>query len=281
MISIPARKQPLMIVALQYSLVTILFGYGTLCLGLYLVQEQLIFPNEYDPPDTRYSFSRAFEEVFIPVADARLHALWFRVPDPKGVVVFFHGNGGTLRTWGHRAIAFVDRGYDVFMVDYRSYGQSTGRIQSEVQLFADARAVYTWVREHYRDEQIVLYGSSLGTSFASRLAAEYQPRLLILESPFYSVEELARRRFPWAPSTLLKYPLRSYSWIGQITCPVIIFHGTADQVVPFDHSERLAAHLTAPLMFYRIVGGNHVDTEQYPIYHQALDIALGPLRQPE
>lgn len=268
-----------MLTALQYLIVTVTVLYVSLCAGIYLVQERLIFHPERVQPGTRYTFDHPFEELFLPVEGASLHTLWFHANEPQGVVVYFHGNGGSLRMWGTRAAPLVDRGYDVIMVDYRGYGQSTGTISSEAQLLADANAVYAWVLDRYPETQIVLYGSSLGTSFASWLAANHQPRLLILESPFYSIEELARHNFPWVPSFLLKYPLRSYSWIGQVRCPVIIFHGTDDPVIPFADSKRLAGEVTAPLSFYRLEGGGHVDFDDYLLYHEALDRSLGPISQ--
>ncbi|WP_299755220.1 alpha/beta hydrolase [uncultured Chloroflexus sp.] len=253
-------------------------GYTLLCATAYVAQERLLFFPEYDPPGTQYNFGWPVEEVFIPVEGATLHALWFRTTNPTGVILYFHGNGGSLRSWGAVAPDFIIRGYEVVMVDYRGYGQSSGSISSEAQLLADAEAVYAWVLERYPESQVVLYGSSLGTGFASWLAANHQPSLLILESPFYSIETLARRMFPWVPSILLKYPLRTHSWIDRVRCPVVIFHGTNDTVIPFADGERLASTVTAPLTFYRLEGGGHVDFGRYRIYHEALNQALGPRR---
>lgn len=272
----PSPRRLSMLTALQYLIVTITIPYITLCAGIYLLQERLIFFPERTPPGTRYNIDLPFEEFFIPVEGASLHTLWFRVSHPRGVVLYFHGNGGNLEIAAAVAPDFVARGYDVVMADYRGYGQSTGSISSEAQLLADAEAIYRWVAERYPEAQIVLFGSSLGSGLASRLAADHQPRLLILESPYYSVEAIARRRFPWAPSFLLKYPLRSYSWIGQVRCPVVIFHGTNDTVIPFADGEQLATAITAPLFFYRIEGGGHVDSARFRIYHEVIDQLLGP-----
>ncbi|WP_299758030.1 alpha/beta hydrolase, partial [uncultured Chloroflexus sp.] len=101
-----------------------------------------------------------------------------------------------------------------------------------------------------------------------------------LESPFYSIETLARRMFPWVPSVLLKYPLRTHSWIDRVRCPAVIIHGTADTVIPFSDGEQLAAHITAPLAFYRVTGGGHNNLATFDLYHHALDAALGTRRQP-
>lgn len=258
----------------------IALGYVLLCATIYAAQERLLFFPEYDPPGTQYNVGWPVEEAFIPVEGAILHALWFRTTNPTGVILYFHGNGGSLRSWGAVAPDFILRGYDVVMVDYRGYGQSSGSISHEAQLLADADAVYDWMLARYPEEHIVLYGRSLGTSLAAWLAANRQPRLLILESPLYSVEAIARRQFPWVPSVLLKYPLRTHSWIERVRCPVVIIHGTDDTIIPISDGEQLAAHVTAPLAFYRITGGGHNNLAAFDLYYQALDIALGTPRQP-
>jgi hypothetical protein len=136
-------------------------------------------------------------------------------------------------------------------------------------------AVYDFVRARYPEEQIILYGRSLGSGLATRLAAENAPQQLILESPFYSLEAIARRQFPFVPPFVLKYPLRTYEWISQVDCPITIVHGTADNVVPYADGERLREHIAAPLRFQRIEGGGHNDLELFREYHAAMDAALG------
>jgi uncharacterized protein len=249
-------------------------SYLLICALVYVAQERLIFFPERDPPGTRYSFGIPLEEVWLPVDDATLHALWFRVAEPQGIILYFHGNAGSLRSWGGVAPDLVTYGYDLLIVDYRGYGQSSGQIRNEAQLYADAAAAYAWVRERYPEEQIVLYGRSLGSAPAARLAAEGQPRMLILESPFYSLEALARRQFPWAPPFLLKYPLHTHRWAPQVRCPVLIVHGAADPIAPIADAERLAATIGAPLRFVAIPGGGHNDLAAFPTYHTALAAAL-------
>ncbi|MFV9507115.1 MAG: alpha/beta hydrolase [Oscillochloridaceae bacterium umkhey_bin13] len=253
--------------------------YLGMCGLIYLRQEQMIFFPRQDPPDTSYDFGRPVSEVWLPVAGARLHALWFQVPEPQGVILYLHGNADTLRNWGPEAASLTDFGYDLFIVDYRGYGQSSGTINGEAQLHADMDVVYGWVRERYPADQIVVYGRSLGTGLATRLAAINQPGLLILESPYYSMELLARRQVPWAPLFLLKYPLRSYRWIGQVQSPVVIFHGTADELIPFEDSQRLATYVTAPLTFYALEGGGHGGLQRFTLYHEGLQAALAARHQ--
>jgi alpha-beta hydrolase superfamily lysophospholipase len=254
-------------------------GYVLLCALIYAMQERLIFFPERDPLGTRYTFGVPAEEQLISVEGAQLHALLFQAPEPRGVILYLHGNAGSLRSWGGVAPDFVARGYDVLLVDYRGYGQSSGSIVGEAQLHADMAAVYAWVAARYPEEQIVLYGRSLGGGLAARLAAEQRPRLLILESPFYSLEAIARRQFPFVPPFLLKYPLQTWSWIGQVRCPVVIIHGTADEVVPFADGERLAASVAAPLRFHQVAGGSHNDLSAFSAYWTAIDEALGAERR--
>ncbi|WP_245863534.1 alpha/beta hydrolase [Candidatus Viridilinea mediisalina] len=256
-------------------LTLLLLAYVLVCTMIFFWQEQLIFFPERNSPGTRYDFGIPVEEVWIPVDGARLHALWFRVPEPRGAILYLHGNGGSLRGWGSVAPDLVAYGYDLLILDYRGYGQSSGRISSEAQLHADMAAAYAWLQERYPAEQLIIHGRSLGTALAVRLAAEQQPRLLILETPFYSLEAIARRQFPWAPPFLLKYPLRSYNWIGAVQSPVVIIHGTNDRIVPFADGERLAAKVNAPLTFVAIPGGNHNNLANFPAYWDALDQALG------
>ncbi|TXC66715.1 lysophospholipase [Piscinibacter aquaticus] len=95
------------------------------------------------------------------------------------------------------------------MLDYRGYGKSSGRIESEAQLHADVRAVWRAVAPHYAGKRVVLYGRSLGTALAASLAAELQPDLTMLVSPYTSMEAMARQHYPWVPGALLRYPLRT------------------------------------------------------------------------
>lgn len=252
----------------------IIVTYLALCVIIYLRQEQMIFFPRRDPPGTSYDFGRPVSEVWLPVAGARLHALWFQVPNPQGVILYLHGNADSLSSWGRSAAALTDFGYDLLMVDYRGYGQSSGSIDGEAQLHADMDVAYAWVRERYPESHIVIYGRSLGTGLAVRLAALNQPGLLILESPYYSMELLARRQIPWAPPFLLKYPLRSYRWISQVQSPVVIFHGTADNLIPFEDSVRLANQVRAPLSFYTLEGGGHGGLEHFELYREGLRRAL-------
>ncbi len=257
-------------------------GYAGSLGVLYVEQERLIFPATTLPADFRFQFDQReqpFTEVWIPVDGARLHALRFTQPNPRGVVFFLHGNAGNLDTWT-TGIDFYRRvNYDLFIIDYRGYGKSTGRIESEAQLHADARAAYDVMAPLYRDKPIVIYGRSLGTALAASLARDVNPRLLVLVSPFTSLAAAAAQEYPWSPAWILKYPLRTDAIIGEIKSPILLMHGSDDKLIPMAHSERLKALARSPTELLVIHGAGHNDIHKFPAYRDDLAarlIAIAP-----
>ncbi len=256
---------------LRWLLLAVPASYLLVCSGLYFQQNELIFRPEVLPADFRFSFPQAFSEVNLPVDGASLNALHFRVPDPQGIVLFFHGNSGSLRRWGDVAESFTGRRYDSFVFDYRGYGKSTGKINSERQLHDDAERVYAYVRERYRAENIIVYGRSLGTGIAAQLAVRHTPKMLILETPYFSLKDLTATFYPYVPGFLLKYPLRTDLALPNVKSPVYLFHGTHDAVVPYPSSERLLPLIASAKEMVTIPDGEHNGLRLTPTYNTALD----------
>lgn len=260
--------------ALLTSVVVVVVLYLVACVVLYRFQERLIFFPERLPADHRYTFPTAFREVTLEGDGATLHALHFTVDQPKGVILYLHGNAGSLRSWGHVASDFVERGYDVLIPDYRGYGKSTGGLTHERILLADALVAYTYLREQYPEQPIILYGRSLGTGVAVYLATVQPPRMVILEAPYVSMRELATRQFPLVPPMLLKYPLRTDRWVSAVTSPVYLIHGTHDEVIPYNSSERLLLSITSEHELFTIPGGGHNNLAEFAEYQAAIDRIL-------
>ena len=164
--------------------------------------------------------------------------------------------------------------YDLFIVDYRGYGKSTGHIENEAQLHADARAAYDAMAPLYRDKPIVIYGRSLGTALAASLARDVQPRLLVLVSPFSSLAASAAHAYPWAPGWVLKYPLRTDAIIGDVKSPILLIHGSEDKLIPLSHSERLKALARSPVELLVVPGAGHSDIHKFPVYLDGLAARL-------
>ncbi len=240
--------------------------------ALYLLQEKFIFRPTVLPQDHVYEFRHDHEELFLHTAeDAIINAIHFKVEHPKGVILYFHGNAGNLQRWGEVTEFFVDMNYDVLVMDYRTYGKSTGPL-SEIALYNDGQKCYNYLLQRYSEEDISLYGRSLGGSIASKIASTNQPKRLILESPFYSVADVAKNRFPIFPvKKLLRYELPSYKHIINVSCPITIYHGTDDYVVPFTSGEKLAFESSKPTtLFVAVEGGGHNDLINFDSYRTAV-----------
>ena len=249
-------------------------AYAGALAALYAFQERLIFLATPLPAGYRFVFDAPFDEMHIPVQGASLDALYFPRPSPRGLVFFLHGNAGNLATWTTGIDFFRRADYGLFMVDYRGYGKSTGRIESEEQLHADVRAAYDAIAPRYAGKPIVVYGRSLGTGLAARLARGVNPALLVLVSPYASLEATAVRAYPIVPAALLKYPLRTDALIGDVTCPIFIVHGADDRVIPVGDSETLRTLANAPVELEVVPRAGHNDLHTFPAYVDALAARL-------
>lgn len=223
----------------------------------------------------QFDFENEFSELLLQTPDSvSIHALYFPVEQPRGLVVYLHGNADNLARWGRFARDFTDLDYAVLMIEYRGYGKSEKVPFTESGLFADALAGYTWARDQFAAEDIVLYGRSLGSGLANRLAATVPARQLILETPYYSLRDMVRLYIPFGVDWLTRdYPIRSDQYFVQHHLPTTIFHGTKDRVVPYGEGKRLAA-LRPDADFITIPGGGHKNLNRFPQYHTELARAL-------
>ncbi len=248
--------------------------YGLAMLGLYSLQEQLIFPGKKLDDNFRFHYDTPFKEVSIPVAGAELHALHFQQKQPRGLIFFLHGNAGNLQTWATDIDFYVRENYDLFIMDYRGYGKSTGKIQSQEQLHHDVLTAWNAIHTDYPNQPIVIYGRSLGSALAVELARQVEHELLVLVSPFTSMNAMAKKLYPLAPLGLLRYPLATDQQIAKVSSPILFIHGNRDDFIPMGHSQRLQALSTSPSELLIIDGAGHNDIHQYPAYVDGLARAL-------
>ncbi|MFK7908518.1 MAG: alpha/beta hydrolase [Chitinophagales bacterium] len=223
-------------------LIILIGGYVLLCVFLYFSQESMLFFPSKTPKDYHYHFAETFEELdFEAEKGVLLNALLFKTKKQvrKGVVLFLHGNGGAIEGWGEGAWLYTQSAYDVLYLDYRSYGKSGGKISSENQLVKDAQIAYDYLKERYGEEQIVVSGTSMGTGIAARMAAQNKPIKLLLNAPYWSLQSLALEKVKVVPSFLIKYKFQTYKHLQEVKCPVVVFHGSQDEVIPQAHSLRL------------------------------------------
>lgn len=235
-----------------------LLAYGGVVLIMGALQRRFIYhPIEapVDPAAAGLPWMRRVE------SEGRLLG-WYCPPTTPGggVVVFFHGNRGTVARIAHKAQPWRDHGLGIFAATYRGYEGNPGK-PSEQGLYDDARTVLDWLArvEGIDRSQVILYGESLGTGVAAQMALEHPPHALILEAPYSSIARLAAERYPWLPCLwLIRDRFDTLSKIDQIDAPLLILHGDADRTIPLDHALRLTRK--APTACLEIIpGGAHID----------------------
>ena len=239
----------------------------------YFLQEKVMFKPEKLPPDFEFEYpnQKSTEHNLYIGDDIRINGVHFSIPQPKGVVLYLKGNSRSIKGWGKFAVDFTRLGFDVVMVDYRGFGKSVGR-RTEKNIKDDLQRVYDLLKQRVRERHIVIYGRSMGSGFATKLASMNDPRLLVLESPYYSMTKMAKRYIPFMPASLiLKFPLRTYKWIRYVKCPIKIIHGTSDKLIPYKSSLSLSKWNPDRTRIYSVIGGGHNNLHTFEEYHRMLE----------
>ena len=255
--------------------------YASAIAWLYFRQERLLFEPEQLPADYVLSTDPDVREHFIDVPGARLSVAQLKLPNPRGVVFFLHGNSGNLKTWLVDLDAFRELNFDVVMFDYRGFGKSTGTIESEAQLRADVSAVWAQFAPSYAGKRVVISGQSLGTGLAAGLSAELcvagqAPDLTMMVSPYSSMVALGSELYPWVPSRVLRYPLATLDYACRLTGRLLLIHGDKDELIGYHHSEALR-RAVPQAQLHCVEGAGHSDVHQFPAFRRAVATALGCL----
>ena len=256
-------------------------AYVALFALLYLLQHKLLY--HIDPVRTAPAAAGLanVREVEIHAADGVRLIAW-HAPARAGqpTLLYFHGQGGSLKARTRRFERFMAEGWGVYMMTWRGYGGSTGA-PSEVHNVADARVAYEALRKAgVGPLDIVLYGESLGTGVAVQLAASADAAGLILDAPFTSTVDVAADRYPMFPVRLAMrdtYP--SSQFIKSVRMPILILHGEQDRIIPVRYGKTLFAEANEPKQLALFPSGNHTDL----YYHGALDTVrafLARIRKP-
>lgn len=246
--------------------------YLAISVLLYYLQDFFLFKPEKLPDDFKFSYeNQVVEEYNISTRDgATINGLHFKVEKPKGAVLYLKGNSKSIKGWGKFAVDFTRHNYDVIMVDYRGFGKSTGRI-NENAIKHDLQFIYNKIKERIDEKYIILYGRSLGSGFATKLASTNNPRMLILDAPYYSLVNVTKRYMPFMPlSVILKYPMPTYKWLKYVDCPVHIIHGTNDKLIPFNSSVKLSKIKPNSTRLWPIIDGGHKNLNNFESYHKIL-----------
>ncbi len=260
----PVWVQILLFLGVVYLLISIL---------IFFLQDYLMFKPEKLPADFQFHYeNQETEEYNVETRDgAVINGLRFRAREPRGVVFYLKGNSKSIKGWGKFAVDFTRHGYDVLMVDYRGFGKSTGR-RTQKAIKRDMQVVYDKIRQKVDEKYIILYGRSLGSGFAAKLASMNNPRMLILDAPYYSLRHVAKKFIPFMPlSLLIKFPMPTYKWLKYVQCPIHIIHGTDDHLIPYKSSLKLSKIKPKQTTLYTVIGGGHKNLNTFESYHKMLE----------
>lgn len=199
-----------------------------------------------------------FQEINIPFEGELVNGLKFSAAEPKGAILFFHGNFGDVSGWGTYGADFAALGYDFYIFDYPGYGKSDGKISSQQQLFASADAMSRYVLEQHSPKKLAMIGYSIGSGIAAQQAAKWDAARLILLAPYFSFERLAHEKIPFVPKFLIRYKIPTAEFLQAARgTQITLIHGAADELIPVHHSYDLAGSLKAGDLFYEIAAAPH------------------------
>jgi len=228
--------------------------------AMMLFEEKLVYhPHAYPYGDWKLP-ERAEDVNFTALDGTRLHGWFFAQDKPQTVILYLHGNGGNVAMWAFEGQRLREQQQAaVFVFDYRGYGRSEGS-PSEQGILSDARGARAWLaqRTGVAERDVVLVGRSLGTGAAVDLAATDGARGVILISPYTSLPDIARGVYPWLPAHwLMRNRFDSASKIANYHGPLLVFHGTADTLIPTTLGQRLFEAANEPKRFVPLQGAQH------------------------
>jgi len=224
---------------------------------VYIFQSRFVyFPTRTLSADPS-SIGLQFEDVCFETADGVRLAGWF-IPcnDARGVILFCHGNAGNISHRLDSIMIFHRLGLDVFIFDYRGYGESEGK-PTEHGTYQDAEAAWQYLIEERQIDasQIIVFGRSIGGALAAWLAQQHSPGALILESTFTSLRDAAATIYHFPPiRRFVRFEYHTAEHLAGADCPVLVVHSRDDEIMSFHHGQRLFELAAEPKMFLEITG---------------------------
>lgn len=243
---------------------------------LAVFQDKLLFHPRKTLANHQYDFPVPFtERVYQTPNGGNIHTILFQQEESKGLVFYLHGNAGNLEDWAWLYQDFLNRKQDVIFIDYRTYGKSTGKL-SENNIYTDNEFIFQeMLKIGYSPEEITIFGRSIGTGPAVHLAATHPVKALILETPYYNLQDLVKRVMPIpGMQHLLRFQFDSAAKMGKIECPIAMVHGTEDQVIPLASAKKLHQEFKQKTSLLIIEGGMHNDLSRFEEYQVFLDECL-------
>ena len=241
--------------------------YLLLCGAVFVMQRTLLYPAARQAPNLAAYDVAGLYEVTTRTPDGLTLRHWYVPPAEAGaaVLVVFHGNAGHLGDRVGKLAEIIDAGFGVLFAGYRGYSGNPGK-PTEDDLTADARLLLDWLAgQGVPAERTVVYGESLGTGVAVKMAAEREVAAVVLESPYTSIAEVAQTHYWYLPAKwLVLDKWDSMAHIGRIRAPLLVVHGARDKTVPTRYGRRLFAAAPEPKELFIVEAGTHNDLYDHP-----------------
>jgi fermentation-respiration switch protein FrsA (DUF1100 family) len=231
-------------------------------------QDSLVFQGTQGYIDLPETHGLQHEDITLDVESGTMVRGWYvhAAGFPRATVLYFHGNGGNVSSYLGFIRRFADAGFDSFSIDYEGYGESTGHT-TEANAYRDAAAAWSWLTGNrgVDPKHLVIWGFSLGGGVATQLAETHAPGALVLQSTFTSIPDVGAKAFAWIPVHLITHNLfNNLERMPRIHAPVLIAHGRADQLIPFEMGQHLFAAANPPKAFIELNGGHNGGLLQTP-----------------
>ncbi len=264
----------------QRLFVLILTSYVASAAFLYCFQDKILFHPTLLTDDYVFDLDARFSENFLELSTGdKVHYLKFPSPSSKTVVLYFHGNGGALNEWSYFAQNLHQKlNLAVWIVDYPGFGKSSKKLSKTGEgLVLMGEELLGELKKEHPDKKIVLFGRSLGSGVVSEIAKGVDG--VILETPFYSVGEMAKELYPIIPTFLLKYNLDNSKLKNANVENILVLYGGSDQMIPVSHPKRLKGVYPLSAKFVEIEKGGHNDLPMYKKYWEELTIFFNQMNE--
>ena len=249
---------------------------------MYVNQPHMVFFPIKELRGAPGSWGMEYENVTIESLDktAKLHGWYIPAKGATKTLLFFHGNAGNISHRGESIQIFHNLGLNVFIIDYRGYGSSTGE-PSEKGIYDDARSAWQYLTQTRAvpASDIIIFGRSLGGVVAAQLASQVNAAGLILESIFSSAKEVANHLMPvMSRLVYLRFSFDAVNTVKKVNFPLLVLHSPADDIIPYKFGKKVFAAGNEPKTFFEMKGDHNGGfLESQPEYQQALEKFINSL----
>lgn len=223
---------------------------------MYIFQRYFIYFPTKETPNQQFFHAEDMQKINLRTSDGLNLLAWYKAPKEKQpTLLYLHGNAGHIGNRMFLARHLITAGLGILLVEYRGYGGNKGK-PTEQGFYTDARAAMRFLERRGISSRLVLYGESLGTGVAVKMATEFSTCALVLQSPYTSLFAVARFHYPWIfipPSDRFD----SLALIASLKVPILILHGKQDPIIPFKQGLELYSHANEPKIFIALNNKGH------------------------